>query len=141
MIGTFLFSLTLLGLSGYLLDSHRRSWRRIESDTSLSTNERRYSLSQYRRRTQASGIIGLVGVAVGIAPVVPYRPWPMALYLAFIGSACLAIVVLAAIDAWATRQFFARLRTQTLAEQVKLVRELRHRANRPDHAVLEEIEE
>jgi hypothetical protein len=141
MIGTFIFSLALLGLSGLLLDQHRRSWRNVENDPKLPAIERRYALSQYRRRMQASGIIGLVGVAVGVGPMVPHRPWPMAFYLAFVAGSCLAIVVLAALDAWATRQHFARLRTQTMAEQLKLVRELRQRASRPEVAVLEEIAE
>jgi hypothetical protein len=34
-------------------------------------------------------------------------------------------MLLAAIDAWATRQNFARLRSEQLAAQVKLVQELR----------------
>jgi hypothetical protein len=144
MIGTFLFSLALFGLSGFLLDWHRRSWRLVPADSSLTTNERRYALSQYRRRTQASAIIGVLGVAVGLAPVVPHRPWPMAIYLASLSGACLAIVVLAAIDAWSTRQYYTRLRDQNLAEQVKLVGDLRERSgnrSRNTDAVLEEIAE
>jgi hypothetical protein len=141
MVGTFLFSLALVGLSGLLLDMHRRSWRKVEQDSSRSPNERRYAKSQFRRRTQASSIIGLVGAAVGMGPIVPHRPWPMALYLAFISAACLAIVLLAAIDAWSTRHYFARMRHQTMAEQVRLVRELRQRSSPPNNAVLEEIAE
>jgi hypothetical protein len=124
MIATYAFSLLLIGLSGVMLDMHRRSRRRAEQDASLSPAERRHALSQYRRRMQASGIIGLLGAAIGIGPIVPQRPWPFTLYLASLAGACLAIIVLAAIDAWATRRHFARLNSQYLAAQAKLAREI-----------------
>jgi hypothetical protein len=128
MIATSLFSLLLIGLSGWMLDWHRRSWRKAEHDVSLAESERRYALSQYRRRTQASGIIGVLGVAIALGPVVPHRPWPLMIYLGSITGACLAITILAAIDAWATRQHFARLRSQFLTAQAQLSRELRNDA-------------
>jgi hypothetical protein len=124
MIATYIFSLLLIGLSGALLDMHRRSWRRADNDRSLSPTERRHALAQFRRRMQASGIIGVLGVGIGIGPLVPHRPWPITLYLLSIACACLAITVLAAIDAWATRQHYARLHSQHLAAQAKLAREV-----------------
>jgi hypothetical protein len=126
MVATSIFSLLLIGLSGYMLDMHRNKWRRAEQDASLSPGERRYALSQYRRRMQASGIIGALGFAIMISPLVPHRPWPFVIYLGSLGGSCLAIVLLAAIDAWATRQHFARLHNQHLATQAKLVMELRN---------------
>lgn len=125
MIGTGILALLLIGLSGVLLDMHRRSWQRAEQNAALSTAERRFALSQYRRRVQASGTIGVLGATVAIWPLVPLEPWPFALYLAWVAGACLAITVLAAIDAWATRQHFARLHSEHLTAQVKLARELR----------------
>jgi hypothetical protein len=125
MVATSVFSLLLIGLSGLMLDMHRRRWRKAELDATLSPSERRYALSQYRRRTQASGIIGVLGVAIAIGPLVPHRPWPLALYLAALVGPCLAIVLLAALDAWATRQHFARLHSQHLAAQAKLAMEMR----------------
>jgi hypothetical protein len=125
MVATSVFSLLLIGLSGVMLDLHRRKWRKAEHDMSLSASERRYALSQFRRRTQASGIIGVLGVAIAIGPLIPHRPWPLALYLAALVGPCLAIVLLAAIDAWATRQYFARLHSQHLATQAKLAMDLR----------------
>jgi hypothetical protein len=125
MIATWIVSLLLIGLSGWMLDWHRRSWRKADVDTSISDSERRYALSQYRRRVQASSIIGVLGAAIALGPVVPRRPWPMMIYLISVAGACLAITLLAAIDAWATRQYFARLRSQNLAAQVQLSRELR----------------
>ena len=135
MIATSIFSLLLIGLSGWMLDWHRRSWRKAAADTSISDSERRYALSQYRRRMQASSIIGVLGAAIAIGPIVPRRPWPMMIYLISISGACLAITLLAAIDAWATRQYFARLRSQNLAAHVQLVRELRSEAANRETAV------
>jgi len=134
MIGTWILSLLLIGLSGWMLDWHRRSWQKAAVDASISESERRYALSQYRRRVQASSIIGALGVAIAIGPLVPRRPWPMMIYLMSISGACLAITVLAAIDAWATRQYLARLRSQNLASQAQLVRELRSDAGRREQA-------
>jgi hypothetical protein len=130
MVATSIFALLLIGLSGYMLDMHRRVWRSADSDSSLPASERRYALSQYHRRMQASGIIGVLGAAIGIGPIVPHRPWPFALYLAALAAPCFAIIVLAALDAWATRQHFARLRSQHLAAQIKLARELSGEAKR-----------
>jgi hypothetical protein len=107
-----------------LLDSHRRNWRHAQQDPKLSDSERRYCLSQYRRRSQASGIIGLLGAAIGARPLVPREPWPMLLYLIFLAGACLLIMLLAALDAWATRQYYARMRSEQLTAQIKLAREL-----------------
>jgi hypothetical protein len=130
MIATWIVSLLLIGLSGWMLDWHRRSWRKAAFDASISNSERRYALSQYRRRMQASSIIGVLGVAIALGPIVPRRPWPMMIYLISVAAACLAITFLAAIDAWATRQYFARLRSQNLAAQVQLARELRTEQSR-----------
>jgi hypothetical protein len=124
MLTTYAMSLVLIGLSGLLLDSHRRAWRAAEQDPKLSDHERRYFLAQYRRRMQASGIIGLLGAAIGAGSLVPREPWPMALYVLFLAGACASIMLLAAIDAWSTRQYYARLRSEQLTAQIRLSREL-----------------
>lgn len=124
MILTSIISLILIGLSGVLLDSHRRAWRSAQQDPTKSERERRFALAQYRRRMQASGIIGVLGAAIGIGPLVPREPWPLVVYLASLSGACGCIMLLAALDAWATRQYYARLRNEQLTAQIKLAREL-----------------
>jgi hypothetical protein len=121
---TYVLSLFLIGLSGVLLDMHRRSWRATERETLVSERDRRFARSQYRRRTQASAIIGVLGAAIGIWPVVPLRPWPIMIYVAALGGSCVAIMLLAAIDAWASRQNYVRLQTEQLAAQIRLTREV-----------------
>lgn len=125
MFSVYATSLLLVGLSGVLLDSHRRSWRAAQEDGNLTERDRRFARAQYNRRTQASGIIGLLGAAIGLGPLVPHEPWPMVLYVAAMGGACACMLLLAALDVWATRQNFARLRSEQLAAQIKLARETR----------------
>jgi hypothetical protein len=48
----------------------------------------------------------------------------MLLYVLFLAGACGCIMVLAALDAWATRQYYARVRSEQLTAQIKLAREL-----------------
>src|SRR3954454_8515490 len=124
MIATCIVSLLLLGLSGVLLDLHRRSWRSVQQMESVSPGDLRFARSQYRRRIQASGTIGLLGVVLGVYPLVPRAPLPFTLYLGGITLACMAIMMLAALDAWATRQNFVRLRSEQLTQRIKLAREL-----------------
>jgi hypothetical protein len=124
MIATYVISLLLIGLSGVLLDLHRRSWRAARQIESISPADLRFARSQYRRRTQASGTIGVLGAVLGVYPLVPRAPLPFTLYLVAISLACLAIMLLAALDAWATRQNFLRMHSEQLATEIKLARDL-----------------
>jgi hypothetical protein len=126
MIAIYITSLVLMGLSGFLLDVHRRSWRAALADSSLTDRDRRFARSQYRRRNQASAMIGVMGAAVAVKPLVPAEPWPLLIYMGTLTGACVCIMLLAALDVWATRQNYARLRSEQLAAQMKLLREMRH---------------
>jgi hypothetical protein len=124
MFTVYAISLLLIGLSGLMLDLHRRTWRSAQQDRTLSDRDVRFARAQFRRRNQASGMIGLLGAAIGVGPLVPPRPWPMVLYVVSLAAACLCILLLAGLDAWATRAHFARLRSEQLAAQIKLARKL-----------------
>src|SRR4029079_10669780 len=112
MIATCVVSLFLIGLSGVLLDLHRRSWRTVQQIESISPGDLRFARAQYRRRTQASGTIGLLGAVLAVYPLVPRAPLPITFYLVAITLACMAIMLLAALDVWATRQNYQRLRSE-----------------------------
>src|SRR3990172_7814200 len=118
-----IFSRILLSTSGILLDSHRRAWRSIRQDQATSDLERQFGRSQYVRRMLASGIIGLVGIVIGLGPLVPHEPGPMALYVLVLLSACCWLMILAAIDAVAIRHHYRQNRVQYLAEQFELFQE------------------
>lgn len=124
MLAAFFVSLMLLGLSGLLIDSHRRSWREARESATLPERDRRFARSMYRRRMQASMMIGVIGAGIGVGPIVPRQPGPMALYLAMLVVACAWIMLLALLDVWATRQHFQRLRTEQLAKQLQLALEM-----------------
>jgi hypothetical protein len=123
MLSTYLAALFLIGLSGLLLDAHRRKWRAAQADHGLTDRDLRFERAQYRRRMQASGIVGALGAAIGIGPMVPHDPLIMVIYLISLVGACGCILLLALLDVVATRQNFARLRSEQLADQVKLARE------------------
>jgi len=126
MISVYVISLGLLGLSGWLLDSHRRSWRAAR-DSTLGEREMRFARAQYRRRMQASSVIGVMGVTIGVGPLVLgwRQPGPLALYVAFLLATCSWIMLLAFLDIWATRAYYRRLRSDQLMSQLRLVTEFK----------------
>jgi hypothetical protein len=141
MLMVYAISLLLIGLSGVMLDMHRRSWRAAQEDQTLSERDLRFAQAQHRRRNQASGMIGVLGAAIGVWPIVPAQPWPMVLYVICLAGACLCIMLLAGLDAWATQQNLARLRSEHLAAQIKLARELaRDPKSRTDNLVRQQSE-
>jgi hypothetical protein len=125
-------SIALLGLSGVLIDSHRRGWRDARANEELSERDRRYARSQYRRRMQASAIIGCLGLTIGLGPLVPKEPGPMVFYLAVLVSACGCVMLLALLDAWATRQHYRRLLGERMTAELMLAAELRSARDRAD---------
>jgi len=125
MIPAFIISLALLGLSGALIDSHRRTWRAAKEAIDLSERVQRFALAQYRRRMQASGMIGVIGAAICLWPIVPREPGPLALYTAVLLAGASWIMLLALFDVWATRQHYQRLRDEHRAAQMQLALELK----------------
>jgi len=75
-------------------------------------------------------MIALLGIAIGLGPLVPHRPVPHTLYLGVLLSACLGLMLLALLDAWATRQHYRRLRSSQMAAQIKLALELQAAGDR-----------
>jgi hypothetical protein len=125
MLSIYVISLGLLGLSGLLLDWHRRSWQSARQDSTLNDRDRRFALAQYRRRMQASATIGALGAAIGVGPIVPRAPLWMAAYLASLVGACACIMLLALLDVLASQQNFRRIRSEQMTAEAQLARELR----------------
>lgn len=126
IIPTIIVPLLLIGLSGLLLDSHRRSWRQAQWDESLNERDRRFARSQYRRRMEASGLIGVIGAVLGCYPLLPKRPLELTIYVTAIAVACGCMMLLALLDLWATRQNLRRIQSEQLAAQHRLAREQRN---------------
>jgi hypothetical protein len=124
MIATSIFSLFLFGVSGVLLDSHRRARQRLLAVDGLEDHARQFAESQFRRRMLASGTIALLAAMIGVRPLVPLRPMPITIYLLLLVSACGWVLLLALIDAVATGAYYRRLRGKHVAAEVQLAREL-----------------
>jgi hypothetical protein len=125
IIPTIVVPLALIGLAGLLVDWHRRAWQAAQSDESLNERDRRFARSQYRRRMQASGLIGVIGATFGCYPLLPREPLPITIYATALVVAVGCILLLALLDVWATRQNFRRIQSEQLAAQIKLAMELR----------------
>jgi hypothetical protein len=124
MIAVVIISLSLLGVSGWLIDSHLRSWRQARDSGELSERERQFALAMLRRRLLASGTIAATGAAIAVGPAVPHQPMAMTVYLAVLLGACAWIMVLAMFDVVATRQYYRQLRSEQRAKQMQLATEL-----------------
>ena len=94
----------------------------------LPERDKRFARAQYRRRMQASGMIGVMGAAIGI--------WPLRAAAAVADGACTwrccsrhvpGSWCWRLLDVWATRQHFHRLRSEQLATQLQLALELASR--------------
>ncbi len=124
MIAAFVISLSLLGISGLLIDSHRRAWRDARDSAKLLERDRRFARAMYLRRMPASATIGLLGAGIAVGPLIPREPLPMAMYLATLLAACAWIMLMAMLDMWMTRLHYQRLRTEHLAKQLDLAIEM-----------------
>jgi len=126
MIAVVIISLALLGIAGLLIDSHSRTWRDARDSATLPDRDKNFARSMYRRRMQASSMIGVMGAAIGIWPIVEAegRPWALALYTAILLAACAWILLLAILDVWATRRHYQRVRMEQLAKQLQLTVEM-----------------
>lgn len=124
MLLVVIVSLGLLALSGALIDAHRRAWHAAQSSAELSDSARRYARAQYRRRMQASGMIGVLGVLIGIWPVVPRQPAALMFYLGALLTGWAWIMFLAMLDFFATRHHYRRLRSEQMAAHLELVLEM-----------------
>jgi hypothetical protein len=129
IIPTLLVPLVLIGLSGYLIDAHRRAWQSAQWNERLTERDRRFARSQYRRRMQASGLIAVIGAALGCYPLIPQTPLAMAIYLAALVGGCFCIMLSGMLDFWASRQNLRRIQSEHLAEQLKLAREVQTRVS------------
>ena len=95
-------------LLGLLLQlSHRAAWLQEKIDFANEPRELRYFVSRYRRRSQTSGLIALVGLLIPIAdlPIVWKQLGPLASAILWtaIGGLCLWIGLLAIGDLATTR--------------------------------------
>lgn len=105
-----LFGYGLIALSAGLLALHWQAWREA------APTRGEFESRQLNRRSQASALIGVVGVAVALFEQIPRRPWPFAIYAACLVIATGIILWLAFADVIASRQQEHEQRMSDLAE-------------------------
>jgi amino acid permease len=116
----------LLCATGLML-LHVRTWRRVRQQE-LPPDDLDYHRRQYRRRMQASAMLGLMAVAIFVGQLVVPRIESRLLASAYWGAVLLMVGwvgLLAAADVLATKHHFTRLRQTYLIEQAKLHAEIR----------------
>jgi hypothetical protein len=111
---TFLVSGSIL-----LMRSHLRTWRQRRSDPEIDQGDLLHYSGQFRRRMQASGLLGFIGILIAAGDIlIPWQRFP-ALWALFWGTILLItgyLILLAIADALATaghtRAALARVRAQ-----------------------------
>ena len=126
MISLYLFPLSLLLLSGGLIYWNLRSWRRLEREGG-DAEELDHGRRQFRRRVQASIMLGLLAVALCLGQLIPARQYPSLYVFFWIGVVLLLMwmVLLAIGDMVVNRQRLARFQRQRRIEEARLQAELK----------------
>jgi amino acid permease len=122
-----LVSAILLLTAAGLLVSHVWAWRAAKQQE-LDAEELDYRRRQFRRRMHTSATLGLLALTVLIGYLLTL--WFRSSWLALLFSASAMmltcwVVLLAAMDVWATKRHFGRLRQNCLVEQAKLEAQIR----------------
>lgn len=117
--------LLLLGLSGLLIDAHRRTWRAVQAGDKLEERDLRAARAQYLRRLRASGTIGVLGALLIVHPLVPQKPLWFTLYVLLLVLLCGWMFLLALVDGFAASLRVRRARRERESLEAKLNRELR----------------
>jgi xanthosine utilization system XapX-like protein len=117
----------ILSASAGLLVGHVRAWRRAQAGP-LEPAERDYRRRQFRRRMQCSSMMGSLAIAIVVGRLLMLIPAPPLVIFVFWCVVVLLvgwILLLALVDMWATKHYFARLHEHCLIERAKLQVELR----------------
>ena len=124
-----LVMLSLLALSVGLIAMNRRTWHRAQVEENSTPITREFANSQYRRRVQASSMIGIVGVAIFLGQFTARYPLLWVFYWGGVILVLFWIILLALGDLVATQAYFHRVRREDLHEQARLHAELRRQQN------------
>jgi len=119
-----LFALVLLLVAVAMLLSHHRTWQRVRRQES-DAEEFAFRQRQFRRRFQTTGLLVVLALALLVGQWIVWPPLLVTVYWIAVLLLILWVTLLAAVDAWATRHHYARLRHEYLLEKHKLEAEVR----------------
>ncbi len=127
---TIAFSGFLIVLSAGLCVGHWRGW---QGDQNLKPDERTldYAQRKYRRRMQASVMIGVTGIAILIGEALPPRPLLLTFYWIAIVAWVVWIAVLACADMLATNFHYQDVQQDEIILKTQLENELRRSVHEP----------
>jgi hypothetical protein len=109
-----------------LIRSHRRSWGRRQKDPSLDQADLLHYGAQFRRRMQASALLGVIGVLLLLGDLlIPWQkaPFLFSIYFGFILLLTGYLVLLAIGDALATASYTRAALARIQAQRRHLERE------------------
>ena len=126
---SILFALLIVLASAWLMQTHVRTWQTVQRRAvELEPRELDFRRRQFRRRTQTSALLGVIGLGVLVGKVLLIvRAPPMLVLLFWCGVMLLAVWLglLAVADAVSTQNYFGRLRQRYLVEEARLKAELK----------------
>jgi hypothetical protein len=124
MLPTLLLSLSLLLATSGLMAWHWRGWKATR-DADIVPAERDYLWSQFRRRSQATAMLGVLAVLMLASLWLELMaPWVFAIYILSMLALVAWVVLLAVADMIASRQHFSHVQTKNLSEETLLKAEL-----------------
>jgi hypothetical protein len=126
-ITIFTVSALLLLAAVVMMISHIRAWRSFKRQDA-DAEDAGYRWRQFRRRMQMSAMLGMVAIAVPVGFVLsPYLRSGWFDFVYWIATMLVVcwIILLAAVDIWATKYHFGRLHQKCLIERAKLEAEAR----------------
>ena len=95
----------LVSLSAVLLAFHWQHWRRQPSQSNKTT-QNEFTSRQLMRRSFASSLLGVLGVALAIFEVLPHEPRLILAYLLMLLLITGWILCLGVIDYFSTQRFY-----------------------------------
>jgi hypothetical protein len=114
----FVFAAFLLGISALLLWIHLRAWRAYQCE-GLEEQAFDFRRRQFRRRMQASAMIGIVGILVVISLALT-EPVMIAILWLVVMSLVLWMLLLAFADMASSYFYYNQIRAQHTAEHATL---------------------
>lgn len=108
-----------------LMTWHIRSWG-VQRASGLEPKEYDYRRRQFGRRMQTSALLAIIAVSLPIGVwLIRIRPAAGVIYWGAVLLLVAWVGILAAIDIWATKYFYGKLRDTYRIEQARLQAELR----------------
>ena len=128
MVPTVVFAVVLVLLAAGLVASHVRAFRAAKARGERGQNFE-FARRQFRRRIQASSILGLLGVAILVGPLIE-SPLASVFYWEFVVLLACWMGVLALADLRATHYHYGLERDQHRIDLAKMKAELEPTAAR-----------